>query len=456
MLESYCNSEASRTEKIKNILASPRVQFTASPFTVASPLTFTMDDPADSSLSRKNILFELKDVNSEWRKLGIQLNVPMRILQSIEREQPMVDDRMLEMVSKWLEIDVGASWKKLIDALVRIDKNVLAKHLKSHYAQRWRRDKEEKAKAERELQELESRLHHQLKQLRGSDASARVQRIANILEKEGELRVRRPVAGNDPIGHLEQQLKEAEGILKNYEQLIENEKEQRLWLKQLEASVQAINEVVVKKKTREEDLKQRIQQLNKVGGHEKELSECQGKLRECRRQLKEYDRKLQDYKSAYLQHQKQCTPAQTIVRCKRGATARIETLNLVRTQLRDHHTRLQETKTKLNRKIEGLEKETEGGGRLVAKEAAAGFDSGGNALSKVVYGGTGAIRGGWRAIWGSNLETQFNELDFCRQELTEITYDLSKYDNNARVCKTLLEKMMEVLGTFNFQLQEGP
>ena len=60
---------------------------------------------------------ELKTV--EWYDLGIQLNVPVDQLRTIERENPTESRKMAIVLQYWLDNET-ASWEKVVNALERI------------------------------------------------------------------------------------------------------------------------------------------------------------------------------------------------------------------------------------------------------------------------------------------------------------------------------------------------
>ena len=79
-------------------------------------------------------MVELKTV--DWYDLGIQLNVPVDQLGTIERENPTESRRMAKVLQYWLDNET-ASWVKVINALERIGGhgNIVAT-LRSKYVDR--------------------------------------------------------------------------------------------------------------------------------------------------------------------------------------------------------------------------------------------------------------------------------------------------------------------------------
>ena len=74
----------------------------------------------------------VRDVNTEWHGLGLQLGLPEHILKPIG-SHPDVEDRLRVMLSKWLDYDPQASWDKLANALTAMGKNAIAANIRSEY-----------------------------------------------------------------------------------------------------------------------------------------------------------------------------------------------------------------------------------------------------------------------------------------------------------------------------------
>ena len=87
----------------------------------------------DTKFKLKNIVTALRDVMTEWRWLGTQLDLPEHILKLVGSSQE-VEDRLWMMVSKWLNYDPEASWDKLVNALKAMGKNAIATNIRSKYA----------------------------------------------------------------------------------------------------------------------------------------------------------------------------------------------------------------------------------------------------------------------------------------------------------------------------------
>jgi hypothetical protein len=92
-----------------------------------------MSDRADDiKFKLKNILTALRDIATEWRAVGTQLDLPEHMLKIVD-SNPNVEDRLRMMVSKWLDYDPEASWDKLANALNAMGKNTIAANIRSKY-----------------------------------------------------------------------------------------------------------------------------------------------------------------------------------------------------------------------------------------------------------------------------------------------------------------------------------
>ena len=80
----------------------------------------------------QHIVVAVRDVNTEWHGLGLQLGLPEHILKPID-SHPDVEDRLRVMLSKWLDYDPKASWDKLANALNTMGKNAIAANIRSKY-----------------------------------------------------------------------------------------------------------------------------------------------------------------------------------------------------------------------------------------------------------------------------------------------------------------------------------
>ena len=75
-----------------------------------------MTTPALTLEDIAHVVEDLCPVMDKWHNIGIQVGLPERDLKSIETNYPRPDDRLREMVSKWLS-GGQASWDALIEAL---------------------------------------------------------------------------------------------------------------------------------------------------------------------------------------------------------------------------------------------------------------------------------------------------------------------------------------------------
>jgi hypothetical protein len=92
-----------------------------------------MSDSADDiKFKLKNILAALRDIATEWRAIGTQIDLPEHILKIVD-SNPNVEDRLRIMLSKWLDYDPQASWDKLANALNAMGKNTIAANIRSKY-----------------------------------------------------------------------------------------------------------------------------------------------------------------------------------------------------------------------------------------------------------------------------------------------------------------------------------
>ena len=92
---------------------------------------------ADYSLpTLQRLLEELKDVDN-WFVFGIFLGVPEKQLQKIESthrgEIAWIERCKIDMLQYWLDNNVTASWKDVVQALKQTDQLVLAETVKQKY-----------------------------------------------------------------------------------------------------------------------------------------------------------------------------------------------------------------------------------------------------------------------------------------------------------------------------------
>ena len=80
----------------------------------------------------KKLLKALADV-SDWRTLGINLEVNFATLNKIERDYPKSVDRMSQMLYTWLSANTGATWEHIVTALREMNLNNIAKNIEAEY-----------------------------------------------------------------------------------------------------------------------------------------------------------------------------------------------------------------------------------------------------------------------------------------------------------------------------------
>ena len=82
----------------------------------------------------RQLALELDDLTwMDVKSMAVQLGVRYAMLEQIECDKMDHSSRRLSVMATWLDIDPGASWKKVISALTAIDKNVLALQLEKKY-----------------------------------------------------------------------------------------------------------------------------------------------------------------------------------------------------------------------------------------------------------------------------------------------------------------------------------
>ena len=68
---------------------------------------------------RPRLLYNVvvKQYGVRWLDIGLMLGIPHQHLQSIECDYTDTTNRCMRMLERWLQIDVNATWKKLLDVL---------------------------------------------------------------------------------------------------------------------------------------------------------------------------------------------------------------------------------------------------------------------------------------------------------------------------------------------------
>ena len=80
------------------------------------------------------IIEDIHDAVDKWHNIGIQLGLHESDLKSIESNYPRQNDRLREMICKWLQ-NKAASWKKMVTALKSrtVGEAFLAEQLEAKY-----------------------------------------------------------------------------------------------------------------------------------------------------------------------------------------------------------------------------------------------------------------------------------------------------------------------------------
>ena len=84
--------------------------------------------------------FELYSVRSKWYNLGMQLQIPTESLNCIRMEKLSMPERLLKMLTVWLECTNPPTWNILTEALrsPSVGEGHLAQQLRDKYCQRGR------------------------------------------------------------------------------------------------------------------------------------------------------------------------------------------------------------------------------------------------------------------------------------------------------------------------------
>ena len=90
------------------------------------------DHPSDIEFKLQHLVIAVKDVNTEWHDLGLQLGLTDSTLKLIG-SNPNIEGHLRMMLSKWLDYDPKASWDRLANALNTMGKNTIAANIRSKY-----------------------------------------------------------------------------------------------------------------------------------------------------------------------------------------------------------------------------------------------------------------------------------------------------------------------------------
>ena len=89
-------------------------------------------EPHLSPTDLRVVYFELFEVRTKWRRLGIVLDLTLSTLDAIEQRDSSPEVRLGRVLKKWLCTGV-ASWRQLVRALRSVGEPILAKKLEEKY-----------------------------------------------------------------------------------------------------------------------------------------------------------------------------------------------------------------------------------------------------------------------------------------------------------------------------------
>ena len=108
----------------------------------------------------KSLHCELHPVCDKWFSLGVQLQVPIESLRSIQRENLPMTERLLEMLTVWLKFtNPPPTWNILTEALESppVGERLLAQHVRNKYCPQVTHATVDEAEAFPPLQETDSK-----------------------------------------------------------------------------------------------------------------------------------------------------------------------------------------------------------------------------------------------------------------------------------------------------------
>ena len=108
----------------------------------------------------KSLHCELHPVCDKWFPLGVQLQVPIESLRSIQRENLPMTERLLEMLTVWLKFtNPPPTWNILTEALESppVGERLLAQHVRNKYCPQVTHATVDEAEAFPPLQETDSK-----------------------------------------------------------------------------------------------------------------------------------------------------------------------------------------------------------------------------------------------------------------------------------------------------------
>ena len=70
----------------------------------------------------RDVFRKLLPLASQWKTIGVLLDIPKHVLSKIQSDEEGVNDRLHEMLSEWLkQVDPPPTWKDLADAVDVVD-----------------------------------------------------------------------------------------------------------------------------------------------------------------------------------------------------------------------------------------------------------------------------------------------------------------------------------------------
>ena len=76
---------------------------------------FQNEELSDDDFS--TILERMWNAKNKWYFIGVRFNIPVSELDTIETNNPKVENQFIGMIKKWLEMGQNCTWKAIHDAL---------------------------------------------------------------------------------------------------------------------------------------------------------------------------------------------------------------------------------------------------------------------------------------------------------------------------------------------------
>ena len=96
-------------------------------FTFLGTITFKLAEEAELWDLQKQLMPVV-----DWFDLGIQLNIPMELMQEIEQDYLKTKGKRLGMLMQWKELQ-KPTWGKVVQALINIDQRAIAKTIAENH-----------------------------------------------------------------------------------------------------------------------------------------------------------------------------------------------------------------------------------------------------------------------------------------------------------------------------------